>query len=77
MEAKKNQFVVEWSRSQRTWHIKSLSSAIQVNKKAMLAGVSDDYKIVGLFESAEAASEWASQMEQVAKGLALVRTSQR
>ena len=51
-------YVVEYSYSQRAWHIDTLDSAITRNIDDMLEGRVNDYKIINMFGSYELANEW-------------------
>jgi hypothetical protein len=59
METLNKLWSLEWSFSQKFFHIEPLVAAVESNLRCLAAGGATDYVIIGIFESEEKASEAA------------------
>jgi hypothetical protein len=61
-------FVIEWSHSQKMFHIHTLEESIAQNTESMIDGTPTDYILVGTADTHEQAQLKCSRLKTQAKG---------
>lgn len=52
-----NVWLAEYSLSQDAMHVHQVSSAIEVNLRMIIAGITNDYRVIGIAETYEGAKD--------------------
>jgi hypothetical protein len=61
----KNYHVVEWSPSQRSFHLQTYEEMIMDNERVFMGESMTDYLCIGVFETYEQASNYISKLQEM------------